>query len=529
MSVLRGLTVERSNRTVLARVGGIIVLTATIVGVIAVAVSAGIVERQQKQALIRRAELVAAMQTDALAGPLWEIDERSVRKIIEALRDRDPAIRSVAVYETDRGDPVAEALAPGPPGNFVTIQQPIMLRGRDGLIRHIGTLKLHYSTAEVDEVTLSALAPVVGLLVLSLVTAVTIISYMLNRVVLRPLMRLTQAAHSVAHGEYSARIVPQNGEEDRQDEIGLLTRTFNRMAETVQDYTQTLEHRVQERTEALADINRRIMDSINYAQLIQSSILPKAELLETGLADHFVLWRPRDVVSGDFYYFREVEGGYLLGVADCTGHGVPGAFMTMTASAVLNNVVDSLGAADPATLLTEVDAKVRAALHQDGAASAWEGGFDNGLDLALCLIRPAEGTLVYAGARLPLWVTGPEGITELRAVRRSLGYRSHGAEPAFTNQTIPLATGQAFYLCTDGLTDQCGGERGRSFGKRRLREVIEGCLTLPLGDQKSVIATSLGGFQGDQAQRDDITMVGFRVLPAARSGSVAESDACEMA
>ena len=522
MSGVRTLAIGRRDRSLLTRIGAIIVATAATVGVIAVGVSAQLVERQQQQALLRRAELVAALQTDALAGPLWEIDDRVVRSTIEALRERDPAIRSVSVYEPGKTEPVAETSVAGPHTGTMTgtmtIEHPIMLRGRDGLTRQVGTVRLVYSTAEVEEATLSALLPVVGLLLLSLVTAVAIISFMLNRVVLRPLLRLTQAAKAVAQGDYGARLAT-----DREDEIGVLTRTFNRMAETVQDNTHMLETRVQERTEALADINRRIMDSINYAQLIQSSILPKTDVLENGLAEHFVLWRPRDVVSGDFYCVRKVEDCLLIGVADCTGHGVPGAFMTMTASAVMNNVVDAMGAADPAALLDAIDRKVRAALHQDAAASAWEGGFDNGLDLALCLVRPAERRMVFAGARLPILIAGPDGVEEIRADRRSLGYRNTGAEPAFTNRTIELAPGQTFYICTDGLTDQCGGERGRCFGKRRLREVIEECRGLPLDQQKAVVEASLAGFQGTQPQRDDITMVGFRLLVSASTTQVMDA------
>nr|WP_211108848.1 SpoIIE family protein phosphatase [Azospirillum baldaniorum] len=521
---MRSLAVGRRDRSLLTRIGSVILVTAAAVGMVAVAVSANIVEHQQVSALTKRAQLVAAMQTDALANPIWEIDDRAVRNIIDSLRERDPAILAVSVFEPGRSEPMAVSGDPRTSADSTTVEKIIDLRGRDGVTRQVGTLRLLYSTEEVHRNTLEALLPVVGLLLLSLVTAIAIISVMLNRVVLRPLRRLTQATQAVSRGDYGARLATE-----REDEIGVLTKTFNRMAETVQDYTQTLEFRVQERTEALADINRRIMDSINYAQLIQSSILPKPEVLDSGLAQHFVLWRPRDVVSGDFYYYREVEDGFLIGVADCTGHGVPGAFMTMTASAVLNNVVDGMGAADPAALLATVDDKVRAALHQDGDAASWEGGFDNGLDLALCYVQPAQRRLVYAGARLPLAVAGPDGLTEIRADRRSLGYRASGPAPAFTNHSLELQPGQTFYICTDGLTDQCGGERGRSFGKRRLHGVVEECSALPLDRQKECIEASLSGFQGDRPQRDDITMIGFRVRLAGDPAAPARNTLWEIA
>lgn len=497
----------RRGRSLLTRIGAIVLATVVAVGTIAVAFSARIVERQQLQALLRRAELVAAMQADALSGPVWELDARTALAMIAALRGRDPAIRTVTVHESAMAEPLARTGEEIPGEATSTIEQPILLRSPDGGARTVGTLRLVYSTAEVRKATENALLPLVGLLLLSLLTSVAAIGTMFDRIALRPLRRLTQAAQALAAGDYGAR-PPAVA---RDDEIGVLTRGFTRMAETVQEHTRTLESRVRERTEALAETNRRIMDSINYAQLIQSSILPKPEVLGARLVEHFVLWRPRDVVSGDFYYCREVADGIVLGVADCTGHGVPGAFMTMTASAILNNVIDTMGADDPAAVLAAVDRKVRAALHQDGAATVAEGGFDNGLDLALCRIRPDQGHLVFAGARIPLLIAGPDGVAELRGDRHSLGYRHSGEPPAFTNHTVDLRPGQTFYLHTDGLTDQNGGERGRGFGRRRLRELIAGCLDRPLDQQRLLVERSLAGFQGGHAQRDDITLVGFRV------------------
>lgn len=518
-------TVRRSGRSLVTRIGAIILVTAALVGAIAVAVSERMVEDQQQQALLRRATLVGALQADALSGPVWELDARSAQAMIVALRSRDSAIRYAAVFESGDAKPLAAEGDPADAAHVMTIEQPIHQRDAAGAAgRPIGTLRLVFSTAEVSEAVWKALLPIVGLLLLSLLTTVAIISGVLNRIVLRPLANLTRVAQAVARGEYGARLATR-----REDEIGVLTRSFNRMAETVQDYTQTLESRVRERTEALADINRRIMDGINYAQLIQSSILPKGELLNDALAEHFVLWRPRDVVSGDFYYFRALDDGFLIGVADCTGHGVPGAFMTMTASAILNSVVDALGGGDPAAVLAEVDDKVRAALHQDSAAASWEGGFDNGLDLALCRVRSGSDRMIFAGARLPLLTAGPDGIDEIRGDRRSLGYRRPSGpraatQPPFTSHEVMLNPNHTYYICTDGLTDQCGGERGRGFGKGRLREILSGSLDRTLAEQKNAIATALAGFQSGRAQRDDITMIGFRVRPYGTFGAGRESN-----
>ncbi|AWK87084.1 SpoIIE family protein phosphatase [Azospirillum thermophilum] len=519
----------RRGRSLLTRVGAVFLATTVAVGLAAVMLSAEIVGRQRHQDLLHRAGLVAATQADALSGPVWELDDRTAQSMIEALIARDTAIRSIAVFESSRSAPLAESALPpiGRAPETVTIERPILRRGHDGREERIGLLRLVYSTGEVAEATWNALVPVWGLLLLSLLTAVAVLALWLNRALLRPLIRLTQLSRAMTRGEYGSRI-----DIDRTDEIGVLAESFNRMAETVQDHTRTLEDRVRERTEALAQTNRAIMDSINYAQLIQSSILPAPDTLSEGLAEHFVLWRPRDVVSGDFYVCRPVGDGFVVGVADCTGHGVPGAFMTMTASAILNNVLDQMGADDPAAVLAAVDATVRATLHQGGAARSLTESFDNGLDLALCHVRPDGRRLVFAGARLPLLVVGPEGATEIRGDRHSLGYRQEaGAAPArFTNHAVRLRPGQTFYLGTDGLADQNGGRLGRSLGKRRLREVIARTAGESLDRQKEAVEELLAQFQADRAQRDDITLLGFRVRLAeaernAGTGSTAAGNA----
>ncbi|QCG88277.1 SpoIIE family protein phosphatase [Azospirillum sp. TSH100] len=519
----------KRRSSLLARVAGAILLTTASIGTAAMLLSEHIVEGQRHQDLLRRAELVAATQADALSGPVWELDNRSAQRMIEALTGRDTAIRSIAIFESDREEPLARTTAgkTGDDADVVTVERPILLHGREGRVQTVGHLRIVYSTAEVRQATLDALIPVAGLLLLSLLGAVVALGLTLNRMVLRPLRRLTQLASAMARGDYGARM-----DAGRIDEIGVLADGFNRMAATVQDHTSTLESRVRERTEALAATNRAIMDSINYAQLIQSAILPSADALSAGLTEHFVLWRPRDVVSGDFYLCREVADGFVVAVADCTGHGVPGAFMTMTASAILNNVLDQLGAEDPAAVLAAVDRKVRAALHQEEGARSGTDCFDNGLDLGLCHIRPAKGKLVFAGARIPLLIVTDGGVTELRGDRRSLGYRpialdsaGNGAEPSFTNHLVALRADQTFLMGTDGLVDQNGGERGRSFGRIRLRDLLSRGGDGPLDRLRTALEHSLDQFQGGREQRDDITLFGFRVrltdavaIPDAGSG-----------
>ena len=201
-----------------------------------------------------------------------------------------------------------------------------------------------------EVIHLEMFRPILFLLAAALLLTILLVSGLLDRLVLTRLARLTSLTHDIAAGQYDRKL-----EVDRDDEIGQLTHSFNAMTKTVGDYMQNLEQKVDDRTEALQhsnslleQSNRKVMDSIQYARLIQSSILAKHEDLGALLHDYAVLWLPRDIVGGDFYcLYRDGDGGFLLAVADCTGHGVPGAFMTMASKALLDHAVTKSGNARP--------------------------------------------------------------------------------------------------------------------------------------------------------------------------------------
>ncbi|MDR3671834.1 MAG: SpoIIE family protein phosphatase [Holophaga sp.] len=355
--------------------------------------------------------------------------------------------------------------------------------------------------------------PILGFMLLGLVLTIGLVSLLLNRMVLQPLERLTRSSQKIAEGQYGVELPV-----DRQDEIGRLTGTFNHMAATIQDHTANLERKVQERTEALSMANqkltessRKIMDSLDYAHLIQASMLPKPETLAAAIPDNFVLFRPRDIVGGDFYALAQDPRGFLVAVGDCAGHGVPGAFMSMSASAVLEQLLAKLGPEDPARILGELNEAMKALLHQSERALG-SGRLDNGLDLALVRVLPGEGRARFAGARLSLWTIGPDGaLQEHKGDPQSLGYRRSLNDFHFTNQDIPLAEAGSFYLFTDGILDQHGGAQGFGFGQRRLREVILGMRDQPMAQQLVILERILRDYQGINLQRDDITFMGFRV------------------
>lgn len=360
---------------------------------------------------------------------------------------------------------------------------------------------------------LRAFAPILAVLVLGLLATVALVSAMLNRVVLRPLERLTASSQRIAGGDYASDLTV-----DRADEIGTLTTSFNHMTATVRDHLNHLEEKVKERTEALTaaneqllESNQKITDSIQYAHLIQESLLPKETLLESRMPDHMVIFRPRDIVGGDFYGLHPDREGFLLTVADCSGHGVPGAFMTMSASAILEQVLGQLGPEDPAALLAAVNRAMKATLHQHARQRGAEP-LDNGLDMALLRILPREQRFVFAGARLSLWLRIPGGgLREFRGDPHSLGYRRSDPGHVFTNQSGACPPGACCYLFTDGVLDQAGGLKGYGLGQRRLRELLEAIAGRPMQEQRIALEAFIEEYQGTSPQRDDITFMGFRM------------------
>lgn len=329
--------------------------------------------------------------------------------------------------------------------------------------------------------------------------------YALNRLVLAPLLKLKQSAREMAAGNYAVALPPV-----RDDEIGELTAAFGAMAGKVRRHTEELEDTVRERTQELVQANRemtiahkKISDSISYASLIQRAILPDRQLTRALGDNHFVLWRPRDVVGGDFYVYREVEGGCLLGVVDCAGHGVPGAFMTMLARAAIDQAIDEAGASNPAAILMHTDQVMRAMLQSD----VKQRDIATMMDAGLAHIDFTSRRVTFAGAKIALYWSDGEQVGSIKGARRSLGDRQPGT---YENESVELLPSRTFYLTTDGFLDQAGGDKGFGFGNARFVDMLRQHANRPLAEQSGAFASTLAAYQGSHAQRDDITIVCFR-------------------
>jgi tetratricopeptide (TPR) repeat protein len=251
----------------------------------------------------------------------------------------------------------------------------------------------------------------------------------------------------------------------------------------------------------LEEKNNEIMDSIIYAKRIQSAILPPAKLIKKYLNDSFILYKPKDVVAGDFYWMEHKNGKILFAAADCTGHGVPGAMVSVVCNNALNRSVREHHLTTPGEILN----KTRDIVVQEFDQS--EEDVKDGMDIALCSIEGNK--LQYAGAHNPLWIIRNGAIIETKANKQPIG-QFDNPKP-YTTHNFDLETGDTIYIFSDGYVDQFGGERGKKFKSKTFRELLLSIQDKAMKDQSTIINTSFENWRGDLEQIDDVCVIGVRV------------------
>ena len=294
----------------------------------------------------------------------------------------------------------------------------------------------------------------------------------------------------------------------------VLSIRFSKAFSTVEELSENLEKKVEERTHQLAKRtkelnykNEQIVDSITYSRRIQYSILPRQARIAAYCSSHFVIWKPRDIVGGDFYWFNEVENNFLIAVVDCTGHGVPGALMTMAANSVLNQIIQDHCNNDPATILKLLNKIIRNTLHQDMASTL----SDDGLDIGLCYCIRKERRLIYAGAKIPLYYTNNAEVNKVEGDKQSIGYRNSKVDFDYANNEVHVEKDAMFYFATDGYVHQVGEATGLPFTRNKFEDIIRDVTQNPIDEQRVIFENRLKEHQGKETQRDDVTVLGFRI------------------
>jgi serine phosphatase RsbU (regulator of sigma subunit) len=252
--------------------------------------------------------------------------------------------------------------------------------------------------------------------------------------------------------------------------------------------------------------NKDITDSIRYAKRIQAAILPPSPMVRSCFPDHFILYRPKDIVSGDFYWVAGHAGKVMIAAVDCTGHGVPGAFLSIIGHSALNKAVKQEGLTRPSDILEALNREVTLTLRQDGNAE-----LKDGMDIALCAYDAAAGTLQFAGAFNPLFVVRNGALEEIKGNRNPVGSTVKGETPIFTNHELKVSKGDVFYLFSDGYSDQFGGKDGKKFKISRMKELLVEVHNKPLDAQQALIERALEDWRGNLEQVDDVLVIGVRI------------------
>lgn len=256
----------------------------------------------------------------------------------------------------------------------------------------------------------------------------------------------------------------------------------------------------------LAYQKKQITDSIEYASRIQTAILPPSDYIRKFIPEHFILYKPRDIVSGDFYWITHKDNKTIIAVVDCTGHGVPGAFMSMLGFAFLNEIVNKETELKASSILNQLRNYVKASLHQTGK----EGEAKDGMDIALCIIDPDNLTMQYSGAYNPLYLIRNKEFISLKADRMPIGIYINEKE-SFTNHIIEIQKDDVIYIFTDGYIDQFGGSDMQKFKMVNFRKLLISIKEKPLDKQKQILEQKFTDWRGTCEQIDDVLVMGIKI------------------
>ncbi len=326
------------------------------------------------------------------------------------------------------------------------------------------------------------------------------------------LRRTTDFSHAVAAGDFAADYKPLS-EED------VLGHALLKMRDELGQRERILELKVMERTEEVmrqkeeveiqsrkvVELYKNVTDSIRYAKRLQESILPPERRIRELLPDSFVYYRPKDIVSGDFYWIEKVDDKVIFAAVDCTGHGVPGAFMSLIGHNGLNQSVKERGRSRPSEVLKDLNKIAFEALHKDRDQYLVR----DGMDMALCAFDPRRKVLEYAGANCPLYIVRSGEVLTFPPDKNAIGSFDLNGQ-SFTDHRIQLEAGDMVYIFSDGYADQFGGEKGKKFLYRRFRELLVQICAHPMEEQREKLQAAFNDWRGAHEQVDDILVMGMR-------------------
>lgn len=271
---------------------------------------------------------------------------------------------------------------------------------------------------------------------------------------------------------------------------------------------EKIKHELQDSYKIIKEHNKEVLNSLNYAKKIQAAMLPPIEVIRQNLPDSFVLFSPKDIVSGDFYFFFEIKPKkkFFIATCDCTGHGVPGALMSMIGTNLLDHIIQSNLSILPDDVLNRLNRGVVNALKQDNKY----GETRDGMDVALCLVDVENKTIDFAAANRPLYVVRNNAIIEYKGDKRPIG-GYEDTSGSYTNHHIAIEKGDRFYMFSDGYADQFGGPNSKKFLIKNMQQLLIESAALDFNAQQQKLLQSHRSWKGDNEQTDDVLVIGFGV------------------
>lgn len=313
----------------------------------------------------------------------------------------------------------------------------------------------------------------------------------------------------------------------KRDEVGELAKNMKLLEEEIvvhfSNYKRRAERRTQEilnqkeKIEAhkliIEEKNKDTLDSIRYARRIQESMLPKPKFLDQLLDDYFVFYRPKDIVSGDFYWVERQAGKLYIAISDCTGHGVPGAFMSIMGNNFLNQAINEKGLTTPNQILSYLNVAISGSLGQNNRQHETTDDVivQDGMDIVIVVIDVLKSEIQFSGAQRPLLFISEDTLKEFKGDRYPVGGSTYGTHKRFNLETIPYKPGDSIYLFSDGFADQFGGAKNKKFKYNKLKELIFSGRKAGMEDQKDQIQEAFDIWKGDCDQLDDICVFGLRL------------------
>lgn len=374
------------------------------------------------------------------------------------------------------------------------------------------------------------------LFILTLLVVMLLI-YRKTKVITQPIAKLVENVDRITGGHLSER-----AEVVGNNEITRLSRKFNMMIDELEKYYNELEQMVRDRTAEIEkqkleiekqrdtlrdqknklserntqlksayieidDQRKHIMDSIYYARRIQTAILPSEDYVRDNLGDHFILYRPKDIVSGDFYWFKLIDNLIMVAAVDCTGHGVPGAFMSIVGHNQLNHAVTVGKARKPDDILNRLNSGVIETL----SVETHESKVQDGMDLSLCVFDEHKKKVQFSGANNPLVLIRDGEVTRFRGDKFPIGAYEGRLPQVFTSREIELKKGDCLYIFSDGYADQFGGPDDKKFTTKKFRQFLFDIHTEPCDVQRYLLDKKLDEWKGDNEQIDDVLVIGIKV------------------